>query len=494
MKIRNVKGTRDFYPQDMALRNWLTDAWRRVSLRNGFAEYDGPIFEHLELYTAKSGDEIVSQLFHFTDRGGRRLAIRPEITPTLARMINARARSLPRPIKWFSIPRLCRAERPQKGRLRELFQWNIDIVGVDDLLADAESIFVAVDFLREIGLTAAECVVRINSRRLVAAILADLNVPDDRMDAAYALLDKSDKIPREALAATWTEAFADRVPFSLIEPIIEVRGLDQLRERIGQAGSAFAAAERELPAVESLFAHLDTFGITDYCLFDMSIVRGLAYYTGVVYECFDRNAAHRAIAGGGRYDNLLKILGGPEMPGVGFGMGDVVLTDLLTELNKLPTHTESLDFFVIPAGAEFRDRAVRLVAGLRAATAPTSPTAPSRSESSYALRPIATPAAPSSSARKPPTTTRSLSKIWHPAPRRASHGTRCSPILRSPSRPNREPPPRPLRSRTGRLPPVAGRALRRGRRSAARDLRRRDVQVIRLPRVPARRRHLARRR
>ncbi|HOF19277.1 MAG TPA: ATP phosphoribosyltransferase regulatory subunit, partial [Phycisphaerae bacterium] len=147
-KFQNVKGTRDFYPEDMRVRNWIADAWRRVSLRNGFEEYDAPIFEYLDLFTIKSGQEIAEQLFNFTDRGGRSLAIRPEITPSLARMVNAKIHTLPRPIKWFSIPRLCRAENPQKGRLREFFQWNIDIIGEDSVLADAECVFTCVDFLR----------------------------------------------------------------------------------------------------------------------------------------------------------------------------------------------------------------------------------------------------------------------------------------------------------------------------------------------------------
>ncbi len=365
MKIAGVKGTRDFYPEDMALRNWLIDTWRRVSIRNGFQEYDGPIFEHLSLYQAKSGDEIVEQLFNLTDRKGRRLAIRPEMTPTLARMVAARAQSLARPIKWFSVPRLCRAEQPQKGRLREFFQWNVDIVGVDDLTADAETILVAVDFLREVGLSPAECSVRINSRRLVAAVLADLRVPADRIDRAYALLDKAGKVPPEVLAGLWAEAFGDAVPFAAVQPLLGVEGLSRLRELVGSAADHWAAAARETEHLDRLFALLHYFGISEYCDFDMAVVRGLAYYTGVVYEVFDRGKEHRAIAGGGRYDNLLGALGGPQMPGVGFGMGDVVIANVLAEANKLPTPAARLDFFVIAADAELQPRALELVAGLR---------------------------------------------------------------------------------------------------------------------------------
>lgn len=365
MKFTGIKGTRDFYPEDMALRNWLTEAWRRVSLRNGFVEYDGPIFEHLELYTTKSGDEIAGQLFNLTDRGGRQLAIRPEMTPTLARMIGARAQSLPRPVKWFSVPRLCRAERPQKGRLREFFQWNIDIVGVDDVLADAESILVAVDFLREVGLTPQDCVVRINSRRLVAAVLADLNVPAAQLDKAYSLLDKSDKIPREALVEMWTTAFGEAVPFAAVEPLIEVRGLAHLGELIRSASGGWAAAAKELPVLDALFERLHYFGITEYCDYDMSVVRGLAYYTGVVYEIFDRGKQHRAVGGGGRYDNLLAALGGPAMPGVGFGMGDVVIADVLREAGRLPTFAPRLDVYVIAADAALESKSLQLASQLR---------------------------------------------------------------------------------------------------------------------------------
>ena len=190
MKIPSVKGTRDFYPPQMAVRNWLIDGWKAVSVRNGFEEYDGPIFEYLKMFQIKSGDEITEQLFNLTDRGGRELAIRPEITPTLARMVNQQINSLPRPIKWFSVPRLCRAERPQKGRLREFFQWNIDIIGVDDVLADAEVIFTTIDYLRQLGLTAKDIKVKISSRRLLAAVLKNIGIAERQLDSLYSLLDK----------------------------------------------------------------------------------------------------------------------------------------------------------------------------------------------------------------------------------------------------------------------------------------------------------------
>jgi len=364
MKIQAVRGTRDFYPEDMTVRNWLVDAWRRVSLRNGFREYDGPLLEHLELYTAKSGEEIVTQLFHLTDRGGRSLAIRPEMTPTLARMIGARAQSLPRPIKWFSIGRFCRAERPQRGRLREFLQWNVDIVGTDDLLADAESIFVAVDFLQEIGLGAQDVCVRINSRPVLGGIFAQMGIPADRCEEAFGLWDKAGKIPPERLAAAWDERLGECVPFDRIAPFLGLRGLDKIRQVLEERGLAEKVSQA-LADVERLEQLLNDFRITEFCIIDLGVVRGLAYYTGIVYEIFDRQGKLRALAGGGRYDNLLEMLGTTRMSGVGFGMGDAVLLELLGELNRLPTAAETLDFFVVDADGRLADRMLHLVGQLR---------------------------------------------------------------------------------------------------------------------------------
>ena len=208
MKIQPVKGTRDFYPQEMAVRNWIIDGWKKVSLRNGFEEYDGPIFEYLKMFQIKSGDEIVEQLFSLTDRGGRDLALRPEITPTLARMVNQKINSLPKPVKWFSVPRLFRAERPQKGRLREFLQWNIDIIGVDDVLADAEVIFTTIDYLRQIGLTKKDIKVKISSRELLAGFLKSLGIPEQKLGDLYVLLDKSAKLPAEV----FEELLVEQVP------------------------------------------------------------------------------------------------------------------------------------------------------------------------------------------------------------------------------------------------------------------------------------------
>ena len=364
MKIPPVKGTRDFYPEEMAVHNWIVDGWKKASIRNGFEEYDGPIFEYLQMYQVKSGDEIVEQLFNFKDRGDRDLAIRPEITPTLARMVNQKINALPKPIKWFSLPRLCRAERPQKGRLREFFQWNIDIMGEDSVLADAEVIFTTVDYLREVGLTPKDIKVKMSSRKLLAAVLKKIGVPDEKLNPLYALLDKKAKLPPEVFSTTLTEhvggdmagriiAFMDSQTVTSIENIVKAEAGDQL--------------EIAIKELEDCAGWLDRMGISDYCVFDPGIVRGLAYYTGIVFEVHDIQGDLRAICGGGRYDNLLRDFGGPAVSATGMGMGDCVLEILLREKGlldkKIPSRT--LDYYVVPISGEFLDEAVKLTAGLR---------------------------------------------------------------------------------------------------------------------------------
>jgi len=363
MGFQGVKGTRDFYPADMRQRNWIVDAWRRASLRNGFEEYDSPIFEYLDLLTAKSGPEIAGQLFHFVDRGGRQLAIRPEITPSLARMVNAKINSLPRPVKWFSVPRLCRAENPQRGRLREFFQWNVDVIGVEGALADAECVYVAVDALRELGLTSDDVCVRIGSRPLTLAALAEAGVPDTLTDAALAVLDKRPKLSDDEFAKLAREAGMTAGQTEAVGRFQDTADLDELRahfagnERVG----------RHLDELAELLAALDALGAAPYCQLDLRIVRGLAYYTGVVYEVFDRSQSLRALAGGGRYDNLLEVLGGPAVAATGFGMGDVVLGILLGEKGVLPPLGQQVEYFVIESEPSARARVLEIVGALRAA-------------------------------------------------------------------------------------------------------------------------------
>ncbi|MFC1634751.1 histidine--tRNA ligase [Planctomycetota bacterium] len=344
MKIPPVKGTRDFYPPDMAVRNFIVDGWKKVSLRNGFEEYDGPIFEYLKMYQIKSGDEIVEQLFSLTDRGGRDLALRPEITPTLARMVNQRINALPRPIKWFSVPRLFRAERPQKGRLREFFQWNIDIIGINQTTADAEIIFTTVDYLREVGLTPKDVKVRISSRKLLAAVLKSYGIPDEKLDTLYTILDKKAKLPADTFGQMLAEHVPDNNTLDKIVAFMSVDSMPALEELIKADSDEFVAYTE----VKSVLGTLDVMGVGDFCVYDPGIVRGLAYYTGIVFEVHEAEDELRAICGGGRYDNLLRDFGGPPITATGMGMGDCVLEILLREKGLLgdSISQKELDYFV----------------------------------------------------------------------------------------------------------------------------------------------------
>lgn len=364
MKFQVPKGCRDFYPAEMRLREWLFDRWRRTSIRNGFEEYDGPIFESLDLYRAKSGDQIVSELFHFVDRGDREFALRPEMTPTLARMVAARAQSMPKPIRWFSMPRLCRAERPQRGRLREFFQWNVDVIGEDQPIADAECIFVMIDFLRDVGLTPDQVVLKINSRQLVVAILRSAGFAEEQMGPILAALDKRDRLSADAFAEHVGGLGIDgrqRETLIHLGDAAGPAGLERVRALAGESSDARQA----LATLTEVFALLTSMGVAEYCTFEMSVVRGLAYYTGVVFEAFGRGGLQRAICGGGRYDRLVSDLGGPPMGGVGFATSDVVMLDVLDEFNLLPVAAEPRGLFVIDAGPDCFDRVLRLTGELR---------------------------------------------------------------------------------------------------------------------------------
>ncbi|MBC8482066.1 MAG: histidine--tRNA ligase [Planctomycetes bacterium] len=371
MKIPPVKGTRDFYPPQMAVHNFINDGWKRASIRNGFEEYDGPIFEYLKMYQIKSGDEIVDQLFNFKDRGDRHLAIRPEITPTLARMVNQQINALSKPIKWFSVPRLCRAERPQKGRLREFYQWNIDIIGIDDVLADAEIIFTTIDYLRQLGLKPADVKAKISSRKLLAALLCNIGIPEEKLDSLYPLLDKKAKLPADTFEELLKENVCDGAKVKTILDLMSVDSVEKISDIINLNQEAQAA----LDEIKHLFDLLAVMDIGEYCVFDMSIVRGLAYYTGVVFEVHDMVGDLRAIAGGGRYDNLLRDFGGPAISATGMGMGDCVLEILLRQRGLLKDgqlQTRKVEFFVAYVNDELLKNVLEITARLRQADISTS--------------------------------------------------------------------------------------------------------------------------
>jgi histidyl-tRNA synthetase len=361
MSQKALPGFRDFYPEEFAQRAYIMNTWRDVARRFAFVEYDGPPLESLELYTRKSGDEIVGQLYHFTDKGGREVALRPEMTPTVARMVAARANALRKPVRWFSMPQLFRYERQQKGRLREHFQLNVDILGEADVTADAELAAVAVEVMRAFGLTAADVKLRFSDRRLINALLVAVGVTDAQLPAAYAAIDKMEKISidafNEMLAAGGITADAQRRIAALM-----TRNLAALASEFG-GDPAIAAM---LATLERYLGHLAALGVAAYAELDLRIVRGLAYYTGIVFELFDAQGEFRAICGGGRYDTLLAALGGADLPALGFGLGDVVLGDLLRARGLMPTALPGPDFWVIGTEQQGIDTVMGVAHELRA--------------------------------------------------------------------------------------------------------------------------------
>ncbi len=360
MHHKSLPGFRDFYPEQLTERAHIFDTWRRIVRRYAFQEYDGPPLESLELYTQKSGEEIVTQLYNFVDKGGRQVALRPEMTPTFARMVAARAQAMRKPVRWFSIPQLFRYERTQKGRLREHYQLNVDIVGETDVLADAELVATAVDIMRALGLTHKDVCARVSDRRLLNGLLEHLGVAHDKWPAAYAVLDKLERQPRELSAGMLCEAGLSD------EAAAAVLGLGDLdvgtmRSRYGEAASVRPHIDR----LAEYLRHCEALGVGEFIRFDLTIVRGLAYYTGIVFELFDRAGEFRAICGGGRYDDLLKSLGGVDLPALGFGMGDVVLGELLRARGLMPAIDTRTQCWVV----ESHDTSGAPAAALRTAQA-----------------------------------------------------------------------------------------------------------------------------
>jgi histidyl-tRNA synthetase len=370
MKFQSPKGTRDFYPAEMAVRRRIEAAWRDASVAFGFDEIDGPTFEHLELYTAKSGEGIVNELFSFRRAGGSDdYALRPEFTPTLARMAAARAAQLPVPIKWFAVPNFFRAERPQRGRLREFYQWNVDLLGAEGPAIDAEVIGVAVAALARLGLKHTDVRVKISHRVAAAKLVRALGVAEESVAGAFELLDRRDKMPPEEF--TTRAAALGLAGDALARFESAVRTRVQVGEDLGVLASAAGIAAAELGELAALRDALVAADLAPWCEFDLGIVRGLAYYTGTVFEIHEASGGERAIAGGGRYDGLVELFGGPKTPAMGFGMGDVVLGLVLADRGLLPKDGNELlprpDAFVVSAGEPAADAELpRLVARLRA--------------------------------------------------------------------------------------------------------------------------------
>ena len=358
-----LPGFRDFAPADLALRSHVFDTWRRVARGYGFGEYDGPPLEPLGLYVEKSGEEIVEQLYTFSDKGGREVALRPEMTPTLARMLAARSRGMPKPIRWFSIPQLFRYERSQRGRLREHFQLNVDIVGEAGVAADAEVLAVAIDAVRGLGLDQDDFVARVNDRRLVTAVLTAAGAPRGMHAGCLAVIDKAGRAGPERTRAGLEALGLSSPTVDTLAEILADGSRDHLADRFRDSAPV-TDAMRPLDEHRSI---LEAMGLGAYLHFDFAVVRGLAYYTGIVFELFDRAGELRAICGGGRYDRLLELVGGEPLPAVGFGMGDVVLGELLRDRGLVPDAAPSCDYYVIWVGPDQRALGLETGHRLRAA-------------------------------------------------------------------------------------------------------------------------------
>ncbi|HEV7705137.1 MAG TPA: histidine--tRNA ligase [Gemmatimonadaceae bacterium] len=357
-----LPGFRDFYPSELAKRSHIFQGWRDVARRYGFVEYDGPPLEPLDLYTKKSGAEIVEQLYNFTDKGGREIALRPEMTPTLARMVGARANALRKPVRWFSIPQLFRHERQQRGRLREHFQLNMDIIGEADVSADAELLAAAIDVMRVFGLTSEDVVARVSDRRLLNALLRGIGITEAQLPTAYAALDKIDRDPREVLQKRLSDAGLSADTAEQLFALVGATADEAEFSRLVDAAGATA----EWDALRTYLDHTESLGVREWVRLDLSIVRGLAYYTGIVFELFDAKGELRAICGGGRYDTLLESLGGVSLPALGFGMGDVVLGELLKERGKMPEAEPAVDVYVAYGDSGTVEDAMRAAAMIRA--------------------------------------------------------------------------------------------------------------------------------
>jgi histidyl-tRNA synthetase len=343
--MKTLKGFREFYPDPVpskdawsfGMRNWIFQSWKATARKYGFLEYDGPPLEPLDLYTRKSGDEIVGQLYNFVDKGDREVALRPEMTPTFARMVSQASTQYKKPMKWFSIPQLFRYERNQRGRLREHFQLNADIVGESSLAADAELIAFLIDVLRDLGLSHNEFRVKLSSRSAWIQFYQKHHGQPDKQYQFFQAVDKMDRLPEDIV----TQQFEDvGIPLHLVKE--------------------FISSAQPVGDLIEVVNHLSHRGLSDYIQIDYQIIRGLAYYTGIVFEAFDCAGKFRAIAGGGRYDKLIHLLSDSkvDLPALGFGMGDVVLTELLIELQKAPNLEIQADVFFAIEDESFRPQSL----------------------------------------------------------------------------------------------------------------------------------------
>jgi len=365
-EFQTLPGFREFYPEDLARRNHVFRLWRQAANAYGFAEYDAPVLEPLDLYRAKSGEEIEGQLFSFTDKGGREVALRPEMTPTVCRLVGERAGSLKRPIKWYSIAEFYRYERMQKGRGRCFSQFNADIFGESGPEAEIELIGLLIQCMRGFGLTSADFYVRLSDRNLWVYYLASLGLDDAKTSAMLSAVDKYEKYADDAFKAYITEfGSLDEGLKAKVLSFLKINSLSALKALIAEQASSEKLTAR-LADWEKVLGGLDAMGLSEFVSVDLGVVRGLAYYTGFVFEAFDRKGELRALAGGGRYDNLVKKLGGPDLPAVGFAIGDMTFGLLLEERGLMPTIVKAPDIYVVIGGELERKVAFGAISSLRA--------------------------------------------------------------------------------------------------------------------------------
>jgi histidyl-tRNA synthetase len=352
------RGMRDFYPEDMASRNAIFGAWAEASLAFGFSNYDSCVVESLEVLKRKAGEEIVDQIYCFTDKSGRELALRAEMTPTLARMIAARQGSLSLPLKWFTVAQCFRYERMTRGRKREHYQWNLDIIGEPSPSAEAEVISCALNAMRLLGLGKEQVRVRFNSRALLGDLLGATGLRPDLHQAVFLPLDKRGKVSDEEIASMLQKAGLDEKSIRCAFDLLAVTSLDEVVSRVGEDKPSVAHVRRFLHIIAA-------YGFADMVEFNISVIRGLSYYTGIVFEAFDLLGNFRAIFGGGRYDNLLGEIGGSSITGVGLGFGDVVIAEILADLGKLPANKTAPDIAIGFMQPEQQDVAIRMACRLR---------------------------------------------------------------------------------------------------------------------------------
>jgi len=364
--FESLPGFRDFPPEACARRNHLFRVFRTVARAFHFSEYDAPVLEPLDLYVEKSGEEIVNQLFHFKDKGDRRVALRPELTPTLARMVASQANSLAKPIKWYNIGEHFRYERPQKGRGRSFYQFNADLLGETNLQADAELIALLVGIFETLGLGSNDFKIRLSDRTTWVLLLNNLGISDQERPAVLNIIDKSERRKPEQTLKDLEKIIGARSKNILtkIEAIKKIDSIEELKENLSSCGECGQTRANDWV---TLIEYLEGYTADNYVSIDLSIVRGLAYYTGFVYEAFESSGEGRALAGGGRYDHLVKKLSGnTDMPAAGFAIGDMTLSDCLDSKGLLPNYIVAPDIFVI-CGSEDKKIGLTIISQCRKA-------------------------------------------------------------------------------------------------------------------------------